>query len=185
LSSDLPSGLLWRRHQAADGTLSEAVYSLCEAYRYRLTRRWGPATPLIWIMLNPSTATEAANDPTIERVCRRSRALGAGGVAILNLCAYRATAPADLWSASDPVGPDNGRVIDATVERGARVVAGWGVHGARKDLGPEMLARLRARGASVVHLGLTKDGHPRHPLYVPYAQQPSAFLAAGSEPKGH
>jgi len=62
-----------RRHDAADGTLSEALYSPCEAYRYRLTRRWGAAAPLIWIMLNPSTATEAANDPTIERVCRRSR----------------------------------------------------------------------------------------------------------------
>ncbi|MCB2110163.1 MAG: DUF1643 domain-containing protein, partial [Rhodobacteraceae bacterium] len=44
-----------------------ALYSRCGAYRYLLSRRWGPGGMLLYVLLNPSTATEAANDPTIER----------------------------------------------------------------------------------------------------------------------
>lgn len=163
------SDLLTRRHVSADGTVSEADYSPCLAYRYRLERRWGDAPVQTWIMLNPSTATELADDPTIARVSRRARAAGAGGVRILNLFAFRATLPRDFFAAADPVGPKTDRIFDAL---NGQAVAGWGVHGARFGRGPAVAARLRDRGIALSHLGLTRDGHPRHPLYVSYAVAP-------------
>jgi hypothetical protein len=54
--------------------LSEAVYSDCERYRYLLTRVWGSGPKALFVMLNPSTATEVQNDPTVERCERRARA---------------------------------------------------------------------------------------------------------------
>ena len=66
---------------------SEAVYSDCETYRYALTREWGAGPRLLWVMLNPSTASERSNDPTVERCERRSRAMGFGGFRVVNLFA--------------------------------------------------------------------------------------------------
>ena len=56
---------------------STAIYSDCERYRYALTRVWDDTGKrALFVMLNPSTATEIQNDPTVERCERRSRALG-------------------------------------------------------------------------------------------------------------
>lgn len=161
--------MIFRRHEA-EGRVSEAAYSACERYRYALTRRWGEGAPLLWIMLNPSTATELANDPTIERCERRTRAMGFSAMTIGNLYGFRATDPRNLMRESDPVGPEN----DVTVMRLAReagaVICGWGVHGARR--GTELASKL---DVPLLALGSTKDGHPRHPLYVGYAVQPSPW----------
>ena len=61
---------------------SLAVYSDCARYRYRLERVWAPGQRVLFVMLNPSTATELQNDPTVERCERRARALGFGSFAI-------------------------------------------------------------------------------------------------------
>ena len=73
-----------------DDAPSVAVYSDCERYRYTLTRVWEPqGQRLSFVMLNPSTATEVQNDPTVERCERRARALGFGGFRVTNLCLAR------------------------------------------------------------------------------------------------
>ena len=165
-----------RTHTAADGTTSRAVYSSCEAYRYRLDRRWGAAPPLVWIMLNPSTATEAANDPTIARCETRARMQGFGGLRIVNLFAFRATAPAELKRSADPVGPQNDAHLLAACDLGPSsggvIVAGWGVHGTHRDRAAQVSRLLRDSGVQIHTLGLTRHGHPRHPLYVAYATTP-------------
>ena len=159
-----------RRAHEAPGCLSEALYSDCETYRYALSRVWDPAAgQLAYVMLNPSTATELRNDPTIERCERRARALGFGGIEIVNLFAFRATLPADLRRADDPVGPDNDTVLAARCAAARMVIAAWGVHGALNGRAAEVLSNL---STPLHHLGLTKQGHPRHPLYVPYAVEP-------------
>ncbi|HRK24635.1 MAG TPA: DUF1643 domain-containing protein [Beijerinckiaceae bacterium] len=99
-----------RRFRKGDAD-SEALYSPCGAYRYLLTRRWGEGGLLLYVMLNPSTATEERNDPTIERCERRARMLRHGGLAVANLFGFRATYPADLRAAPDPVGPENDAVL--------------------------------------------------------------------------
>lgn len=169
------------RQHAANGTRSEAVYSDCGAYRYRLTRRWGtdagPDADVVvaWVMLNPSTASEARNDPTIERCERRARATGFAGFSVVNLFAHRATRPRDLIAAPAPIGPDNDAILRAVCADAAQVICGWGVHGAHQGRGAQVAAMLRAQGVALWHLGLTNAGAPRHPLYVAYAVTPQLW----------
>ena len=133
------------------------------AYRYTLTREWDPWLPVAcWIMLNPSTADATKDDPTIRRCIAFSKRWGYGSIEVVNIFAYRATAPADLWPLSDPIGQENDTHIDAAVQRAAIVIAAWGVHGAYRGRGAEVARRFDG----LKYLGATKDGHPRHPLYV-------------------
>ena len=125
---------------------------------------------MLWIMLNPSTATEEANDPTIERCERRSRAMGFGALDVVNLFAFRATRPADLHAAADPVGPDCDRVLLEAAGQAGLIVAGWGVHGARGGRDRQVAQMLT--GFEIACLGTTKAGQPRHPLYVGYTEGP-------------
>ncbi|MEM7488806.1 MAG: DUF1643 domain-containing protein [Pseudomonadota bacterium] len=153
---------------------SVAVYSDCERYRYDLIRTWDAAgTRINFVMLNPSTATELANDPTVERCERRARALGHGAFRVTNIFAYRATDPKDMRAHPDPVG---GVANDAAIAEAAdwadAVVCAWGTHGAHLSRGPAVADLLRATGRPLTVLGLSKDGHPKHPLYIGYAVQP-------------
>jgi len=167
---------LIRRH-AAGGVASEAVFSDCETYRYALTRVWDADLPrLAWVMLNPSTADELRNDPTIARCEARTRAMGCGAYRIVNLYAFRAPYPRDLRTAADPVGPENNEALQAAAAWARRVVCGWGAHAAA-DRAQEALALFRRAGAEPLHLGLTKAGQPRHPLHLAYAVAPQPFAA--------
>lgn len=161
--------MIRRRHEG-DGKLSEALYSECGAYRYLLSRRWGDGGALLYVMLNPSTATEERNDPTIERCERRARRLGYGGFAVANLFAYRATDPRDLKRAAHPVGPENDAQLLLAASPARRVLCGWGVHGAHLGRAEAVEDLLRNAGIALWHLGQTMAGHPRHPLYVGYAR---------------
>lgn len=123
-------------------------------------------------MLNPSKATEVQNDPTVERCERRARALGFGAFQVTNIFAWRETDPSKMRKVADPVGPQN----DATILEAAiwtdQVIAAWGTHGIHLDRGAQTEALLRKSDKSLFSLGLTKHGHPKHPLYVRYSQEP-------------
>lgn len=158
------------RHFEAENTKSRALYSGCEAYRYLLARVWADEDPtVLYIMLNPSTATEERNDPTIERCERRARAMGFGGFTICNLFAWRATKPADLKAALDPIGPDNDAVLARAAADSDTIICAWGVHGSHLDRGPRLARSLHEQGCPLRAFGFTKDNHPRHPLYLPYS----------------
>lgn len=133
-------------------------------YRYLLWRRWAEADSLLFIMLNPSTADAAQDDPTIRRCIGFARRWGFGGVEVVNLFAWRATLPRELAKARDPVGPHNDRAISLAVARSRAVIAAWGVHGALGDRDAQVAQLLAATRLRC--LGLTRDGAPRHPLYV-------------------
>lgn len=128
-------------------------------YRYTLTRIWDRALPMItFVLLNPSTADSGQLDPTLRRCVRFAKREEYGGMVILNLYAFRTKDPKVMMAATDPVGPDNDRMLaDVT----GTVVAGWGTNAdpARVARALTLLPRLHA-------LGVTKDGHPQHPLYV-------------------
>lgn len=156
-----------RRHDTEDGWRA-AVYSECERYRYRLTVGWADGPQLLYVMLNPSKATELANDPTIERCERRARRLGYGSFGVVNLFAFRETSPARLKKARSPLGPDNMSEIAVALSECDHVLAAWGVHGAHRNQGQKLANLLQKTEKPVFHLGLTKHGHPRHPLYISY-----------------
>ena len=114
------------RSHIKDDAPSVAVYSDCERYRYALTRVWEPqGRRLSFVMLNPSTATEVQNDPTVERCERRARALGFGGFRVTNIFAWRDTDPRKMRAALDPIGPDNDAAILEACQWGDQVIAAW------------------------------------------------------------
>lgn len=158
---------------------SEAVYSDCERYRYLLTRVWASGPKALFVMLNPSTATEVQNDPTVERCERRARALGFGAFRVTNIFAFRATDPRVMRAATDPVGPDNDAAILDSLPWADAVVCAWGNHGLHRERGRAVEAMLRSAGARLTHLGLTGQGQPRHPLYVGYDRQPELWPGSG------
>lgn len=127
---------------------------------------------VMFVMLNPSKATEEQNDPTVERCERRARTLGYGAFCVTNLFGWRATDPADLRRVKAPVGPDNGAIVETAIRWADHIIAAWGTHGAYQGQGPQMASQLFESGVPVFHLGLSKDGHPKHPLYLPYKTEP-------------
>lgn len=155
--------------------VSEAVYSDCEHYRYLLTRTWGSGRKALFVMLNPSTATEVQNDPTVERCERRARALGFGAFRVTNIFAYRATDPKVMRAVVDPVGPANDAAIRESAAWADMIVCAWGNHGLHLDRGAKVTALLRDLNLPLWHFGLTGQDQPRHPLYVSYDQQPERW----------
>jgi len=169
--------MITREFQKGDAD-STALYSDCERYRYALTRVWDASEPrLLFIMLNPSKATERQNDPTVERCERRARVLGYGALRVMNIFAWRETDPKKLRRAAEPVGEENDTLLLQGLTWADRVIAGWGVHGDHLGRGPAVEALLRGAGADLLCLGLSKAGHPRHPLYIGYAKSPKPWQA--------
>jgi hypothetical protein len=168
--------MIIRQHQKGDAA-SVAVYSPCEAYRYLLTRVWNPdGRKALFVMLNPSTATEFQNDPTVERCERRARALGFGAFRVTNIFAFRATDPRVMRAMADPVGPDNdAAIVDSARDWADSILCAWGTHGAHLGRGAAVAGLLRATGRELLTLGLSKDGHPKHPLYIGYDRQPEVW----------
>ena len=170
--------MITRHFQKGDAE-STAVYSPCERYRYLLTRTWGPGPErALFVMLNPSTATEYQNDPTVERCERRARALGYGAFRVTNIFAFRATDPLVMRAEPDPIGPADDAAIVESAHWADRIVCAWGSHGAFLDRGRQVEALLRATGRPLWHLGLTQGGQPKHPLYIGYSCQPEPWEVA-------
>ena len=113
-------------------------------------------------MLNPSTADEWTDDPTIRRCIQFARTWGFGSLAVGNLFAYRTTSPGEICASSDPVGSENDRWLRLLDEESSLTVAAWGNHG--RLLGRSSAVSSKLPGLHV--LGLTVLGEPRHPLYV-------------------
>lgn len=151
-------------------TPRSAVLSPCGRYRYVLTRRWAaePGPVCVIVALNPSTADAEHDDPTVKRCIGFARRCGATELRIVNLYALRATDPGELWSAEDPVGPDNDRHLVAAAEVAVRtvgpIIVAWGAN-ARSDRVRAGVALLGRK--DLLCLGTTKAGAPRHPLYLP------------------
>ncbi|KPU84935.1 hypothetical protein JI58_00695 [Marinosulfonomonas sp. PRT-SC04] len=162
-----------------DDAHSIAIYSDCERYRYSLTRVWEPAgKKAFFVMLNPSTATEVQNDPTVERCERRSRALGFGGFRVANIFAWRNTDPRKMRAADEPIGPANDAAISEGCAWADQIICAWGTHGAYMQRGAQVATLMRATNLPLYHLGLSKAGHPKHPLYIAYAVQPAVWQPA-------
>jgi hypothetical protein len=90
----------------------------------------------------------------------------------VNLFALRATNPADLRKHRSPVGPANDAAIAAQARRAAFHVAAWGLHGALHGRGAEVSRQFGEWDIPLHHLGLTRNGHPRHPLRLPGGLEP-------------
>jgi len=140
-----------------------AHFSEDRKYRYALWRIWDDTKPLVmFIGLNPSTASEHENDPTIKSVERIARFNGYGGVYMMNCFPYVSRYP-------------NGLVIDVVsacfndnllIKIGSicsDVVFAWGSFKIVKQTGRDKELLEMFPKAKALHIN--KNGSPKHPLY--------------------
>lgn len=159
---------------------SYADYSDDERYRYRLFRTWfrtDHRPRILYIMLNPSKATEQQNDPTVERCQRRALALGFCSMMVCNVFAWRATDPRVLPNVLhntglNPVGTQNLEVIISECLLADMILAAWGKHANLYRAGKLTLDIIRSLGRPIYCLKQNFDGSPVHPLYQPYSRKP-------------
>jgi hypothetical protein len=143
-----------------------AVFDVSARYRYSLWRIWCAYHPrIVFVLLNPSTADGERSDPTIRRCIGFAQTWKFGSVEVVNLFAYRATDARELLKIDDPVGEENNYFLMQAVERCSTVVVGWGTRGTLLGRDNQVMSLLAGR-KDVYCLGITKDGQPRHPLYV-------------------
>lgn len=195
-----------------------AALSACGTYRYRLWREWrgaassanwvwlegedgaiardgtgdeiGGPKSVVFIMLNPSTADGAQDDPTIRRCVGFAKSWGFDRMEVVNLFAFRATQPRELLALKhydEPWGIDNrlyiDRLLDGDIdEEVGLIVCAWGAHG--KHLGQDevvlgwLTSHWNIGDIPITALRLTQDGSPCHPLYLPADLRPVRFERA-------
>ena len=141
----------------------QTILSDDRVYRYSLWREWiGGEGYVMFIGLNPSTADETLDDPTIRRCVGFAKAWGFSALCMANLFAFRATKPKVMKQASDPVGKDNDKWLRHLCDGASLVIAAWGTDGSYLARDRKVCNLLGAMDC----LGVTKDGYPRHPLYL-------------------
>ncbi|WP_313313105.1 DUF1643 domain-containing protein [Pulveribacter sp.] len=152
---------------------TRAELSPCNSYRYALWREWSEEPPVLFVMLNPSTADASQDDPTIRRCISFAQQWGHGGLIVANLFAWRSPYPTHLRSAKDPIGPSNDEWLKKLAKQSSVVVGAWGNHGTYMQRGKAVASLF----PGLQCLGLTKQGQPRHPLYVSASTQPKPMQA--------
>jgi hypothetical protein len=156
---------------AGPWTAQGAVFDDDYTYRYRLFREWDPTKPTCtFVMLNPSVANAVKLDPTVRRCIKFAKRWGCGRLEVVNVFALVSTDPKGLELAEDPVGPENDRYIlescnMAAASKGA-IVAAWSFWATLLKHRDETVLRFLGEH-KIWTLGFTKDGDPRHPLYMP------------------
>lgn len=147
-------------------------------YRYQLWRTWDwKFKPVVFVMLNPSTADATEDDPTIRRCVAYAKAWGRGGLVVANVFALRATNPSELERHENPVGPLNNDALRYTAGLSDLVVCAWGskipsAWGGQADF---TWGLLKGAGAEPQMLRLNQDGQPAHPLYLPRGLTPQPY----------
>jgi len=163
-------------------------FSPCRKYRYTLWREFYPIRAinppllplegnqahnyLMVIGLNPSTADETKDDPTIRRCIDFAKRWGYGALCMTNLFAWRDTLPENMKAAPDPIGPENDEWLYKISVCAGGILAAWGKHGAFLNRAARVREEMRQSCLTVHCLRFNKDGSPQHPLYVPADTQP-------------
>lgn len=152
---------------------SGAIFSPCRMYRYALWRIWDRSKPLcMFTGLNPSTADEQLNDPTIRREIGFAQSWNYGGLLKGNAFGFRSTDPKGLRLALLPIGDDNDHVLSVLAAMADLKIAAWG---ADSFVSPNRARGLLERLGDVHCLGVTKGGYPKHPLYLKKDLKPMPF----------
>ena len=156
-----------------------ASISDCGKYRYSLTRIWDDSKPnVLFIMLNPSTADAMKDDPTIRRCIGYAQSWGYGGLIVCNLFAYRSTNPLELLKVDNPQGDENIRNIEYYARISEKIICAWGNEPILKKIPNQqhIVEFLYQQKSKVHYLELSKNGTPKHPLYLKKDLQPQSLF---------
>lgn len=153
--------------------LKGAVIDSTGQYRYSLWRIWDVERPKVtFIMLNGSTADADNDDPTLRRCIGFAKAWGFGSLEVVNLFGYRTTFPTELKKAADPCGPENDKYILKAIKDAEMVIVAWGTNGTFKKQDKHVLGLLKGNYVEPYYIDKSKDGIPKHPLYLRADLQP-------------
>ncbi len=140
-----------------------AIFSDDRKYRYALKRSWEEQQPFcLFIGLNPSTADETNDDPTIRRCIGFAKRWGYGGLYVGNLFSIRTKDPKIMKLNPEPIGIENNTWLLRLAERADKTIAVWGIDGGYKNRDEEIIKLI----PNLYCLGITKHGFPKHPLYL-------------------
>jgi len=154
--------------------IKSACFSLDRIYRYSLKRIWIEAKPFVlFVCLNPSTADENVDDPTIRRCIKYAADWGYGGMVMVNLYGYRSTDQSKLYKVRDPIGPHNDIHIRRNNQLSGITVVAWGVAGNKNK--NHRAEKVFSMIKNPHYLELTKDGFPKHPLYLKKDLKPKPY----------
>jgi hypothetical protein len=162
--------------EVESGLRKGAEFSPCRLYRYALWREWEeccPSNRIAFVGLNPSTADEVADDPTIRRCIGFAKSWDYGGLVMLNAYAFRATDPKEMKRALEPIGPENDAKLAHYTRQCDAVIAAWGTHCSVS----RAVRVCEVIGRRIDCLGKTKDGAPKHPLYLAANTRPQLFCS--------
>ena len=152
--------------------LNGAIFSRCNNYRYVLWRKWDDSKPkAMFIGLNPSTADQTHNDPTISRCIKYANSWGFGSIYMVNIFSYKTTYPRELKSSINPIGKETDRWIKKIYDMSDICIAAWGNNGQflnRSYFIKKMLPKIHC-------LKITKSGEPSHPLYLKSSLTPMVY----------
>lgn len=145
-----------------------ALISPCGNYRYKLGRFWDKSKPIVmFIMLNPSTADAKLDDPTIRRCINFAKSWGYGGLYVGNLFSFRSTDPKNILTCDNPIGEHNLHYLNEMSLKSSSIICAWGnstiiskILKKNKNYAP--LKEIN----NLNYLELSKDGTPKHPLYL-------------------
>jgi hypothetical protein len=185
VSGEIVKDVGWR-FRGYEG-LSSAAFSPCGLYRYELRRVWKPkARAMVFVGLNPSTADESTDDPTIRRILGFADDWGFGTLVMLNAFAFRSTDPKALHVRASRRREVIGRENDATIERtfarhrADKLVMGWGANGTLLERGRSVAAIAMSVHRRPECFGLTQNGQPKHPLYLAATTKAKRYAAPAS-----
>lgn len=152
--------------------IKTAEFSPCRTWRYSLYRIWTFKKPIVlFVCLNPSTADENMDDPTVRRCIRYAYSWGYGGMIMANIFAFRATDPKDMRSVPDPIGPKNDLYLSHLSGHTEITLMAWGNHGVYLNRQEKAYNILKNKH----YLTMTNFGSPGHPLYLRKNLKPIRF----------
>lgn len=154
-----------------------AIIDESEYYRYSLWRTWDDNLPRVtFIMLNPSTADSRSDDPTLRRCINFAIKWGFGSLEVVNLFGYRSTNPKLLSNVEDPIGKKNNEYILRALYRSEKAILAWGTKGNLLNRDKDVLNLIKDNNIPLYALEITKNGYPKHPLYVKSDIEPQRYL---------
>lgn len=146
-----------------------AIFSEDRSYRYALSRTWDRTKPFVlFVGLNPSTADENNDDPTIRRCINYAKSWGYGGLLMGNIFAFRATLPTDMKKATDPIGPENDKWLRKLSNASKITIGAWGNDGSFLNRSGDIFSIL----PKIYCLKVNSSGEPSHPLYLKSSLKP-------------
>ena len=159
------------------------LFSECRSYRWILKRELlSGKKSVVFIGLNPSIANSSENDKTLQRIINFCSQWDYKNIYIINLFALISKSSLQLSKSNDPIGGNNDLITLKTLQfwrenSDCDLWLGWGDKGQFRDRDRDVLALIRKFSnvkpkennfsKSVLCLGLSKKGNPRHPLFMP------------------